>query len=79
MDMKHDDKLYGVIGLTDELIDILPFFPIIIHSVIFSFRNKLVCSGLFSNENVQLGPGIRRDLNEKYKEQRLMHGIALSL
>jgi hypothetical protein len=79
MDIENGGKLYGVIGITDELIDILPFFPIIIQGVIFPFRNKLVCSGLFSNENVQLGPGIRRDLDEKYKEQKVMHGIALSL
>jgi hypothetical protein len=78
MDMKNGDKLYGVIGITDELVDILPFFPIIIHGVIFPFRKKLVCSGLFCNENVQFGPGIRRDLNEKYKEQKAMYGIALS-
>ena len=79
MDMNNHNKLYGVIGLTDELVEILPFFPIMIHGVIFNFRNKLVCSGLITNENIEFGPGIRKDLNEEYKELKTKNGIALSL
>jgi hypothetical protein len=79
MDMNNRNKLYGVIGLTDELFEILPFFPIMIHGVIFNFRNKLVCDGLITNENIQFGPGIRKDLNREYKELKAKKGISLIL
>jgi hypothetical protein len=44
MEMNRRNKLYGVIGLSEELGDVLPFVPILINGVLFNFRNKLVCN-----------------------------------
>ena len=72
-------KLYGVIGLSDELGVVLPFVPILINGVLFNFRNKLVCDGLITLENVSFGPGIRRGLNEEYKVLKEIDGISVVL
>ena len=39
----------------------------------------IVYDGLMSSYNISFGPGIRRSLNESFKEAKARHGIVTSL
>ena len=39
----------------------------------------IVYDGMMSSYNISFGPGIRRSLNESFKEAKLRHGIVTSL
>ncbi|MEJ7590919.1 MAG: DUF6398 domain-containing protein [Planctomycetaceae bacterium] len=43
------------------------------------FKGQIVYDGLISRFNISFGPGIRRSLNDRYKEAKARHGIVTSL
>jgi hypothetical protein len=71
---------YGVLGLTDPLEDMIgPYLPVWVETMLLPFKDKIVCDGLLSTYGISFGPGIRRDLNESYKEAKERQGIVTSL
>ena len=50
-----------------------------IETVLLPFKGMIVYDGLMSSYNISFGPGIRRRLNESFKEAKARHGIVTSL
>jgi hypothetical protein len=48
-------------------------------SVLLPFKDKIVYDGLITSYHISFGPGIRRSLNESFKEAKRRHGILTSL
>ena len=48
-------------------------------TVLLPFKGRIVYDGLMSSYNISFGPGIRRNLNEDFKEAKARHGIVTSL
>jgi len=70
---------YGVLGLTDEIIDMMPYpLPVFASAVLLPWKGQIVCDGLILLYNVMLGGGVRKNLKESYRQAKA-HGIITSL
>ena len=71
---------YGVLALSQPFEDLIgPYLPVLTQTVLLPFKDKIVYDGLMSSYSISFGPGIRRSLNESFKEAKLRHGIVTSL
>ena len=71
---------YGVLALSQPFEELIgPYLPVLTQTVLLPFKDKIVYDGLMSNYNIYFGPGIRRSLNESFKEAKARHGIVTSL
>lgn len=75
-----ESHAYGVIGLTDEIEDMLgPRLPIYLETVLLPFRGQIVYDGLVTTYSVYFGTGMRRSLNDAYQEAKFRYGVITSL
>jgi hypothetical protein len=71
---------YGVLALTEPFEELVgPHLPVLTDTVLLPFKNRIVYDGLLNTYRISFGPGIRRSLNESFKEARARHGIVTSL
>ena len=72
-------KAYGVLGLTDEIVKMIPYpLPLFVSAVLLPWKGQIVCDGLIVTYNVVLGGGIRKSLKESYRQAKAQ-GIITSL
>jgi len=79
--LKDDEppKAYGVLGLTDEITEMLPYpLPVFVSAVLLPWKGQIVCDGLILTYNVILGGGIRKNLKDTYRQAKEL-GIITSL
>ena len=71
---------YGVLALSQSFEELVgPYLPVMVQTTLLPFKDKIVYDGLMSAYRISFGPGIRRSLNESYKEAKVRHGIVTSL
>ena len=71
---------YGVVALSQPFEELIgPHLPVLMQIVLLPFKNRIVYDGLLISFNISFGPGIRRRMNESFKEAKLRHGIVTSL
>jgi hypothetical protein len=71
---------YGVVALFDPFeVVIGPYLPRMIETTLLPFHDRIVYDGLIRGYNVAFGGGIKRSLNERYKEARERFGIVTRL
>ena len=71
---------YGVLALSQPFEDLIgPYLPVLTQTVLLPFKGMIVYDGLMSSYNISFGAGIRRSLNESFKEAKARHGIVTSL
>jgi hypothetical protein len=71
---------YGVLALSQPFEDLIgPYLPVLTQTVLLPFKGMIVYDGLMSSYNISFGPGIRRNLNQDFKEAKARHGIVTSL
>ena len=71
---------YGVSALSQPFCELIgPRLPVMTETVLLPFRDRIVYDGLISSYPITFGPGIRRSLNENFKEAKNQHGIVTSL
>jgi len=71
---------YGVLALSQPFEELIgPYLPVLTQTVLLPFKGVIVYDGLMSSYNISFGPGIRRSLNESFKEAKARHGIVTSL
>ena len=71
---------YGVLALSQPFEELIgPYLPVLTQTVLLPFKGVIVYDGLMSSYNISFGPGIRRNLNESFKEAKARHGIVTSL
>jgi hypothetical protein len=74
------NKAYGVLGLADPLEEVIgPYLPRLIETVLLPFNGRIIYDGLVSGYNITFGGGIKRSLNEEYKQAKEAFGIITSL
>jgi hypothetical protein len=73
-------KAYGVVGLADPMEFVVgPSLPRLVTTVLLPFHGKIIYDGLVSGYNITFGGGIKRMLNEEYKQAKEVFGIITSL
>src|SRR5215472_2930054 len=71
---------YGVLALSQPFEELVgPYLPVLTQTVLLPFKGMIVYDGLMSSYNISFGPGIRRNLNQDFKEAKARHGIVTSL
>ena len=71
---------YGVLALSQPFEELVgPYLPVLTQTVLLPFKDTIVYDGLLSSYRISFGPGIRRSLNESFKEAKARHGIVTSL
>jgi hypothetical protein len=71
---------YGVLALSQPFEDLIgPYLPVLTQTVLLPFNGVIVYDGLMSRYNIFFGPGIRRNLNQDFKEAKARHGIVTAL
>jgi len=71
---------YGVLALSQPFEDLIgPYLPVLTQTVLLPFKGVIVYDGLMSSYRISFGPGIRRNLNQDFKEAKTRHGIVTSL
>jgi len=71
---------YGVVAVSQPFEDLVGSqLPVLTETVLLPFKGLIVYDGLISRFNISFGPGIRRSLNESFKEAKTRHGIVTSL
>jgi len=71
---------YGVVALFDPFeVVIGPHPPLMVKTTLLPFKGRIVYDGLVTGYNITFGSGIRRRLNESYKEAKERFGIVTSL
>lgn len=71
---------YGVLALFDPFEAVVgPHLPRMVETTLLPFKGKIVYDGLVSGDNVSFGAGIKRRLNEQYKEAKERFGVVTSL
>jgi Domain of unknown function (DUF6398) len=71
---------YGVLALSQPFEELVgPYLPVLTETVLLPFKGVIVYDGLLNTYRISFGPGIRRSLNERFKEAKARHGIVTSL
>ena len=71
---------YGVVGLSESFGELLgQRLPFLTKTVLLPFKDKIVYDGLLTKFGLTFGPGMRRNLNENFKQAKLSRGIVTSL
>jgi hypothetical protein len=79
LDDGEPPKSYGVLGLTDEIIELVPYpLPVMVSAVLLPWKGQIICDGLILVYAVVLGRGIRSNLAELYRQTK-EQGIITSL
>lgn len=71
---------YGVVALSQPLEELLgPKLPVLVITVLLPFEGRIVYDGLMSSKNITFGPGIRRMLDQSFKDAKSLRGIVTTL
>ncbi len=71
---------YGVLALFNPFEELVgPYLPRMVKTTLLPFKGRIVYDGLVTGYNVFFGGGIKRRLNEDYKEAKERFGIITSL
>ena len=71
---------YGVLALAQPFEELVgPYLPVLTQTVLLPFKGRIVYDGLLNSYRISFGPGIRRSLNESFKDAKARHGIVTSL
>jgi hypothetical protein len=71
---------YGVLALTQPFEELSgPYLPVLTQTVLLPFKDRIVYDGLMTGYNISFGGGIKRMLNESFKEAKARHGIVTAL
>jgi len=74
--MELDKKyLYGVYGISSPIIDIMPYIPIMIQTVLIPYNGKIIFDSLIKMDNISFGGNMRQSFNEEYMEIKKNIGI----
>ena len=73
-------KAYGVLALADPFEELVgPYLPILTNAVLLPFKGKITYDGLLSSYRISFGGGVKRNLNNDYREAKDRLGIITSL
>jgi hypothetical protein len=71
---------YGVVALTEPFEDLVgPYVPVMAETVLIPFRDQIIYDGLVSRYNISFGGGVKRGMNDSYRQAKDRLGIVTSL
>jgi hypothetical protein len=72
--------VYGVLGLASPIEAVIgPYVPIYVNAVLLPFENHIIYDSLLSSYAISFGAGMRRSLNDNYRDAQEREGIITNL
>ncbi|MDI7269009.1 MAG: hypothetical protein QME96_13555 [Myxococcota bacterium] len=77
----HPDRVYGVVGLTTPLAEMLPSpaLPRFVRAVLLPFEGRIIYDSQFGAMPVTFGPGARRSMREATRRATAREGVITTL
>lgn len=76
----ENSPVYGVIGLTQPIEEVIgPDVPVLVDAILLPFLGRIVYDGLMERFPITFGPGIRRSLNDDYRDAKELGRMVTSL
>jgi hypothetical protein len=73
-------QAYGVLGLVSPIEEIVgPVLPVYVEAVLLPFGQRIIYDSLLAPYDIYFGPGIRRDLQQIYRDLLERHGVITRL
>ena len=63
-----EKTIYGVVGLASPMNEVIPFVPCYIEAVLLPFEDAIIYDSLLIPFNITFGSGIRRSLDQTYRD-----------
>jgi hypothetical protein len=80
MTISSEQKVYGVLGLSDRIRDVIPpFIPQYVETILLPFRGKIVYCGYIYSYNVRIDENLKRSIQEEDQKARKKFGVITSL
>jgi len=80
LDESDPSHAYGVVAISNEFEEILgSYLPILLETVLLPFKGQIIYDGFMAPYRITFGGGIRRGLNDAYREAKSRYGIITSL
>lgn len=76
---EKDAIIYGVVGLASPLSEVIPFVPCYIEMTLLPFEDVITYDSLLYPFNISFGSGIRRRLDQAYRDIKERGAIITSL
>jgi hypothetical protein len=79
--ISSNSKVYGVIGIADEIADIFPVerIPVYVETILLPYKEKIIYDGLFSIYSISFGRGMRDMFRETYNKAKAENKIILKM
>jgi hypothetical protein len=76
----EEQKVYGVLGLYDEIEAMLPpIMPLFTKTILLPFKGRIVHCGILISSNIHIGSNMRRSIQSEYQQAKRRFGIITSL
>ncbi len=72
-------RAYGVLGLEEDIEEVIPHVPFLIESVLLPFKGKIVYDGLVNAYSVKFGSNMKKEIKENYLKAKSKFGLITSL
>ena len=80
LDSASPPKAYGVLGITDSIDEIFNgVAPIMVKTTLLPFKGRIIYDGVMHAPPILFGGGIRRSMNDSYREAKAQFGVITSL
>lgn len=76
---EKEPKAYEVCGIYDDILDLIPFEPVMVEAILIPFKGKITYVGYFRLYNISFGGGYKRGLKTDFEKSRLRFGVISSL
>jgi hypothetical protein len=63
-------RVYAALGITHPISALLPWLPCMVKGVLLPFGERIIFDGLLTTYRLQMGPGIRKRLNDIYRKEK---------
>jgi hypothetical protein len=71
---------YGVLALSQPFEELIgPYLPVLTRTILLPFKGRIVYDGLLNSYRISFGGGVKRRLNESFKDAKARHGIVTAL
>lgn len=76
----EESIVYGVLGLYDEIEDIVPsFIPSYVNTILLPFKGQIIYHGFMMSYNINIVGNMKRGIQDEYQQAKRKFGIITSL
>jgi len=79
LESQSPNRAYGVLGLEEDIEEVIPQVPFLIESVLLPFKGKIIYDGLVNAYSVKFSSNMKKEIKENYLKAKSKFGLITSL